>query len=310
MKNSGIGWTTHTFNPWRGCAKVSAGCANCYAEHLSARNPAVLGEWGEKAARVIAADSYWKQPIKWNEEAEDAGRMDRVFCASLGDVFEDRKDLRAPRALLFDIIRNTPNLMWLLLTKRPENIMKIMSDRADVFALPNVTFGVSAENQEAWDRRVPILLDIPAQKRFVSIEPLLGPMRIDARGAGLHCNSCITRKTHWCVDPVIDWIIVGGESGPGARPMHAAWVRSLRDQCEDAGVPFFFKQWGEYIPANQEEWNRALIEKYAGPNTSETVIHIFNDGSIAYRAGKNQTGNLLDGRLHEEIPENHHAMRS
>jgi protein gp37 len=124
--NSKIQWTNHTFNPWRGCSKVSAGCQHCYAEAMSRRNPAVLGEWGPKGTRVVAAEAMWRQPLKWDRDAQAAGVRARVFCASLADVFEDRADLETPRHELLRLIDSTRSLDWLLLTKRPENVLRLI----------------------------------------------------------------------------------------------------------------------------------------------------------------------------------------
>jgi protein gp37 len=226
--DTGIQWCHHTFNPWRGCTKVSAGCANCYAETLSKRNPKVLGVWGDDGTRVIAAESYWRQPIAWDVAAEASGERRRVFCASLGDVFEDRTDLIAPRCRLWKLIEATPNLDWLLLTKRPENVEgALRSERIGKWLPGNVWLGVSVEHQAAAEERVPRLKAIPARVRFLSIEPLIAP--ISFRMPELFG---------------IDWAIVGGESGPRARPFDLAWARSIRDQCRAAGVAFFLKQLG------------------------------------------------------------------
>lgn len=216
-QTTGIEWTDHSFNPWRGCTKVSAGCEHCYAETLSKRNPKTLGTWGPRGVRVVAAESYWRQPLKWNREAEAAGERRRVFCASLADVFEDWTgpivhggnhrpaevaitadavfDEAGPRQLtmqdlrrrLFQLIDNTFQLDWLLLTKRPENIRRLIPGRARCAAWPdcthpqceadhfyaNVWLGISVEDQATADERVPILLDTPAAVRFVSCEPML-----------------------------------------------------------------------------------------------------------------------------------------
>lgn len=232
-KNSKIEWCSHTFNPWRGCTKVSDGCKNCYAETMSKRSPKTLGVWGDNGTRVIASQSYWKQPLRWNREAHAAGERQRVFCASLADVFEDRPELDAPRLRLLALIESTPFLDWLLLTKRPENVMPLIeraqshasvvpNPRAWLLRNPWVWIGTSVENQkELW--RVDELRKIPSSVRFLSVEPLLEDLgKVDLTG--------------------IHWMIVGGESGAGARPLHPDWARSLRDQCQTAGVPFFMKQ--------------------------------------------------------------------
>ncbi len=247
-ENSKIEWTDHTFNPWRGCTKISEGCKNCYAETLSKRNPATLGIWGDNGTRVVASESYWKQPLKWNRQAEcdcnssrlgghitcafceSGGVRPRVFCASLADVFEDRPELTEPRRRLFDLINETPNLDWLLLTKRPENIEPLFNEVVHHFgwdedlSVMNTWIGTTVENRKAKER-IEILRQIPAAVRFLSCEPLLEDLgEVDLTG--------------------IHWVICGGESGPGARPVDIRWFRSLRDQCVAAGIPFHFKQWG------------------------------------------------------------------
>lgn len=226
-ENSAIEWTHHTFNPWIGCTKVSPGCAHCYAETLmgTRRKRAV---WGKGQPRVKTADSTWNQPRQWNKRPE----RQRVFCASLADVFDDEVPIEWLSQLLH-LIDECKNLDWLLLTKRPENISSRMDeamhgnfDRLATFVhhMPHVWLGVSAENQARWDDRLNLLQLIPASVHFVSAEPLLGP---------------ICMNTH---RP--DWLIVGGESGGHARPMEKAWVESLRDEAIENRVAFHFKQWG------------------------------------------------------------------
>ena len=227
MKNSKIEWTKHTFNPWIGCSKCSAGCDNCYAcDMMDVRWKRAL--WGAAGTRLRTTGATWANPLKWNRESESA----RVFCASLADVFENyRGDGSAPdrpvsldpwRHDLFDLIEKTPNLEWLLLTKRPQNAAKFLKKR-----LPgNLWIGTSVEDQKAADQRIPHLAGIPAKVRFLSCEPLLGPLDLRRHLAG------------------VDWVIVGGESGKSPRPMDPSWVRDIRDQCVAAGVAFLFKQWG------------------------------------------------------------------
>ncbi len=244
---TGIAWTDHTFNPWRGCTKVSAGCANCYAEKMSHRNPAVLGEWGPAGRRVMAAPSYWRLPVQWDAAAKRDGVRRRVFCASLADVFEARPELDAPRRSLFAAIAATPNLDWLLLTKRPENITRLMPEAG----LPNVWLGTSVEDQKTADERIPLLLEVPAAVRFVSYEPALGPVRFDRIATEELGRLDALRGFHF-VDghnepvptPRLDWLIFGGESGAKARPCDVAWARSVVEQCREAGVPCFVKQLG------------------------------------------------------------------
>lgn len=271
-----IQWCDHTFNPWRGCTKVSAGCKFCYAEAMSGRNPGVLGVWGDDGTRVVAAESYWRQPFKWDREAKAAGERRRVFCASLGDVFEQNDWLVEPRRRLFGVIAETPHLDWLLLTKRPhvaaEWLPKMVRDIRDTLlaygrnrplpnkdhllldslvdsgVFPNVWLGTSVEDQAAANRRIPDLLEIPAAVRFVSAEPLLGPVNlVDAHAYGYAWD--YLRGERWSAAHAtrvrgLDWVIGGGESGPNARPFNLQWARDLRDQCREAGVAFFMKQLG------------------------------------------------------------------
>lgn len=267
-ENSKIEWTHHTFNPWRGCTKVSDGCKNCYAETMSKRNPATLGVWGDNGTRVVAAESYWKQPLKWNRDAEKAGERRRVFSASLADVFEDHPAIMPGwRARLGKLILDTPYLDWLLLTKRIENVYRMLPDFwinfTEPYGMPaNVWLGTTVENQEQADKRIPELLKIPAAVRFLSCEPLLGAINLcrvsdgnghfnalsTKHGVGLTAREdwreAIDRQGSYGVAESVDWVIAGGESGPGARPCHPDWIRSLRDQCQAAGVAFHFKQWG------------------------------------------------------------------
>lgn len=225
----------YSWSPWRGCAKVSDGCAHCYAERESKRRGVSFGVWGDNGVRTVASDSYWQLPLRWNREAQERGERSPVF-PSLCDPFEDRLDLVVPRRRLWRLIEETPNLDWLLLTKRPENI-EAMRPSVGSWPWSNVWLGASVENQEQADKRIPVLLQIPAAVRFVSAEPLLEPIRLDCYGL----TGC---PTGWLDEPGIDWLIVGGESGPGARPFDVAWARDLRDQCRAAGVPFFLKQLG------------------------------------------------------------------
>ena len=248
-ENSGIEWTHHTFNPWIGCTKVSAACDNCYAERWDAR---FNGErWGPRAARTVTRPGNWHKPIKWNREAAKQGIRQRVFCASLADIFDNHKSIKPEwRDDLWSLIRSTKSLDWLLLTKRPQNIKRYLPNDWGP-GYPNVWLGTTVENQPEADRRVPHILSVPAAIRFLSCEPLLGalnlrrvrpePMPIDALTGswGVSRND----DAHYKQEPRLHWIITGGESGPNHRHADPDWFRSLRDQCEAAGVPFLFKQW-------------------------------------------------------------------
>lgn len=305
-----------TFNPWRGCTKVSAGCTNCYAETMSGRNPGTLGVWGRHGTRVIAAESYWRQPLRWNREAEQAGERRRVFCASLSDVFEGPETMpasewpkvEAARARLFGLIWDTPWLDWLLLTKRPQHVQSLIPQEWRDRLPHNVWLGTSVEHQAAADERIPHLLNVPAAVRFLSCEPLLGPVDLSewvtAGGEPLDWTpdgdappgdyNPLLRQ--WETRPNnggLHWIIVGGESGPNARPMHPAWARSLRDQCQAAGVAFFFKQWGAWHPDCLCATPRPCADT---PRPQPGGI------GVMFRCGKH-AGRLLDGVEHNEYPE-------
>lgn len=220
-ERSAIEWTDHTFNPWWGCTKVSSGCKNCYAETLSNRYGHDV--WGPRARRRFFGEKHWQEPLRWNKAAEEEGRRARVFCASMADVFEDNASLESERQKLWSLISETPFLDWQLLTKRPENVLRMVPWTVE---WPhNVWIGTSVENQEAADYRLPLLKQIPALVRFLSCEPLLGPI-VELNLSGIH------------------WLIAGGESGPNHRPVKADWIRQLRDTCLQANVAFFFKQWG------------------------------------------------------------------
>ena len=281
-KDSSIEWTDHTFNPWIGCAKVSPGCVNCYAETLMDRRYGRV-QWGVNGTRSRTSEAYWRQPLQWNEDAMRTGVRPSVFCGSLCDWLEDRPDTNAWRVDLLRLIEKTRHLDWLMLTKRPAHAMSLVeydgSHRGWFERNPHVWFGVSIENQEQADKRIPLLLGIPARVRFLSVEPLLGPVDLAERGRGwLFVNELADgRRTG------IHWVIVGGESGPHARPMHPDWARSIRDQCQAAGVPFFFKQWGEWA------W-----QYYDHPAEKA--------GWYQNRAGKHAAGRLLDGREWNETP--------
>lgn len=267
-KNSAIEWTHHTFNPWWGCTKVSQACKLCYAEAWARRTGGNF--WGPRAARRFFGEQHWKEPIAWDEEAFDSGRRSRVFCASMADVFEFRAELNVWREKLWDLIQDTPNLDWLLLTKRPQRIA--LHNRWGAWPY-NIWLGTTVENQKTADERIPHLLENCASVRFLSCEPLVGPIDISRYlSAG------------------IGWVIAGGESGGRSRPSHPRWMRDLRDQCIDAKVPFLFKQWGNWAPINVQ---------VASPTN---LVHIFPDGEVVQRRNKKEAGRLLDGRTWDDVP--------
>lgn len=231
-----IEWCDHTFNPWVGCTKVSAGCANCYAEH-STPSRVFNVAWGKGAPRRRTSVANWKKPLAWAADPYDPTRRRRVFCGSLCDVF----DPEVPdqwRTDLFDLIYRTKTLDWLLLTKRPAHAVKMLAGECgSIFApetfqslFPNVWFGVSAEDQRAWDERVPILAKIPAVRKFVSCEPLLGPIEMCGHDASAFPTA-------------LNWVIFGGES-LGGRPCNVEWIRDGVRQARAFGLAVFVKQLG------------------------------------------------------------------
>lgn len=296
-ENSKIEWTHHTFNPWIGCTKVSPGCDHCYAETQNNHRQWNPGGWTPGADRKRTSVTYWRQPLKWDREAAAVGERRRVFCASLADVF-DNQIPNEWRNDLWSLIAKTPNLDWLLLTKRPQNIANMLPVPFDFEKLyPNVWLGTTVENQEEAARRLPHLLSVPAKVHFVSCEPLLGEVRLDR--VSIRDDSVVYGAEAPAL-ALISWVICGGESGKGARPMHPDWARSLRDQCKAAGVPFHFKQHGEWVPlqAGEGYW----------PSDADTCIRLLSDGSRSpdgwpmQRVGKKFAGRLLDGVTHDEFP--------
>lgn len=272
-QNSKIEWTDHTFNPWWGCLKVSEACKNCYAEALARR----FGQqvWGAASDRRFFSDSHWNEPLKWNRRLEGTGQRQRVFCASMADVFEPREDLNVSRNRLWDLIGRTPHLDWLLLTKRPLAVSDLApwgNDWPD-----NVWLGTTIELQKRADEGLPAFIEVPAKVRFISAEPLLGPLDLQA------------------YLPSIDWVIAGGESGRSARPSSPAWFRSLMLQCMENDVAFHFKQWGDWAPAT------------GGINLAKLRTTRAADGSIMARLGKSRAGRQLDGQEHDELPNRNRA---
>jgi len=334
MKNSKIEWCDHTFNPWVGCTKCSPGCCHCYAAERAKRFG--LGEYKKGVPRVRTSAKNWGKVLAWADEAANQEidrelenphgnflkgyQRPRVFCASLADWLDDEVPAFWLSDLLY-LIGKCRALDFLLLTKRPElwrsrlqEVKKLGDCGAQVAAawldgkpLPNIWLGTTVEDQQRADERIPALLSIPAKVRFLSCEPLLGPVDLQRTNDGVFAWSPLTGRhipAFVATEPhaKIDWVICGGESGPHARPMHPDWARSLRDQCQAAGVPFLFKQWGEWYSV-----------KYAGPKARITHIevngrkcsryHDWEDGHFALPLGKHDSGRLLDGEEHNQFPE-------
>lgn len=227
-----IEWCDHTYNPWWGCEKISPECARCYAAAFAKRLG--LDIWGAGSPRRFFGDAHWREPLKWNRDAEKAGTRRTVFCASMADVFEDRRDLDVHRARLWSLIEATPYLEWLLLTKRPEH-MTTFTPRTWAGGWPsNVWAGTTIGHRDSM-HRLAQLRGVPARVRFVSAEPLLTPLDFGEAG-GLSG---------------IDWLIVGGESGRGFKTCDPAWFDPLIVQCRAAAVAVFVKQDAGLYPGRQ-----------------------------------------------------------
>lgn len=342
---TGIEWTEMTWNPVSGCAKVSAGCKHCYAERDWGRLQHLPAYAGRAFTDVATHADRLDQPLRKK-------RPRRIFVNSMSDLFhQDVPDAFIDR--VFAVMALAKQHTFQILTKRPDRMLAYLSNgaRAELVGidaeaisgldrhtetllqrwplpLPNVWLGVSVEDQAAADERIPLLLKTPAAVRFVSAEPLLGPVRLsptcDAgsrphpKGGGVTCQQCGgSRMKGGCLG--IDWLIVGGESGPKARPMHPEWARSLRDQCAAAGVPILFKQWGEWVPRSDcyhtFEDGKSCADIDPGA-TRWPCIRITEDGDngrdLAHagggdhvymqRVGKKMAGRLLDGVLHDGYP--------
>lgn len=303
-EKTAIEWCDKTFNTHWGCTKVSPACHHCYAETFSKRLG--LPIWGDNAPRRFFSDAHWNEPVKWNRQACEQNIRFSVFCASMADVFEDRNDLAPVRARLFDLIGATPFLDWLLLTKRPEHVFDMTAWHwADGWP-DNVALGVTVENKDYFER-IRILSSIPAKTRFLSMEPLLGnPGLLPLEG--------------------IHAVIVGGESGPHARPMHPEWVRHVRAQCQINNVLFHFKQWGDWAPYVDEAkftYGRAETEQreqtWMTPDGTRGGCWIYDDDGtwqnhfgnppedmkdvcIFNQWGKKRAGRMLDGRYWDDLP--------
>ena len=338
---TGIEWTESTWNPVTGCTKVSQGCKHCYAERVFPRAysaATVMDEGGERPRRftdVLMHFDRLDQPLRWQ-------RPRLIFVNSMSDLFHEQLPSRLIDRV-FDVMSATPQHRYQVLTKRAERMADYLHGR---LPLPNVWLGVSVEDQAAADERIPLLLETPAALRFLSCEPLLGPLNLynverrelTGYGAsqlyvnaltGAHGGIVLPRGSGPISDrgpapypvtnrtiayevssaptlppllPGLDWVIVGGESGPKARPMRPDWARGLRDQCAAAGVPFFFKQWGEWgRPSTPADF--AALARGEGYGGALGASGAFEDrGGALVRMGKARAGKLLDGRVHAEFP--------
>jgi protein gp37 len=300
--NTKIEWADDTFNGWWGCTEISDACDHCYARELAARFGKDL--WGDKD-RELKSGANWAQPLKWQRDADrfeaEYGRKRFVFTASMSDVFDNQVD-PAWRARLWDLIRQCDRLIWLVLTKRPQNIRKMLPPDWGT-GWQHVWLGTTVEHQEAANRNISALMLVPAFKRFLSCEPLLGPINLT--------DWQTEPEGYWGALEFIDWVIAGGESGPKARPSHPDWIRSLCDQCKAADVPFLFKQWGSWLPVydrDREDPDWKKVQHYS----SHPFRWLNLEGGQGFhgervvallRSSKTRAGRELDGVTHDGRPD-------
>jgi protein gp37 len=237
-KTTEIAWTDSTFNPWWGCLKISPACANCYAEKFDKRTGG--NHWGPDSSRRFFGEKHWAEPLTWQREAENAGVRRRVFCGSMCDVMEDYCDLGPQRERLYALIEQTPNLDWLLLTKRPENFRRFLPPEWLAHPRPNV-WGMATVESDDYHVRAWELLKTPFAVRGISVEPLLGPLDLDRWEL-----TCKAWRRGTTIGVYLDWVIVGGESGPRARPFNVDWARRIVTSCKASGTAVFVKQMGAF----------------------------------------------------------------
>ena len=327
--NTKIEWADATWNPIIGCSRVSEGCRNCYAETIAGRFGTGKETVYSGLTQIVNGRAVWTgkiaetkqllQPLSWRTAK-------RVFVGSMSDLFHENVT-EEMLCSIFKVMCESKRHIFQVLTKRPQRMLDFLSrwdSKARDFGplWPNtwpqrhIWLGVSVENQATADERIPLLLQTPAAVRFISAEPLLGPIDLAHIYDGIVQRSGVTDEERHtaimrCVRKDLHWAIVGGESGPRARPMHPDWARSLRDQCADARVPFFFKQWGEwapYDPSRDGDYTHKKFMRYDGrvlnfdqPNPDGLDMRSWT--GIA-RPGKKAAGAMLDGREHREFPKN------
>lgn len=313
-EETGIEWCDSTWNPWIGCTKIAPACDFCYAAAIDKR---IGGDHWGNVPRRRTSEHNWNEPRRWQRRAAEFfalnGHRRRVFCASMADVFDNQID-PAWRADLWALIRDCPDMDWLLLTKRPQNIAKMKPAFWDEIK-GRIWLGTTVENQEHADQNIRYLIEHDSAVRFLSCEPLLGPIDLKRVAyptiryqTGIHYLD-VLRAGSWSagfgyrpsqpnepqtfftnhsdIHP-IDWVIAGGESGPHARPSNPQWFRDLRDQCAAADVPFLYKQWGEWVS----------VSEVAGDGRHFK----FEDGATVRRVGKKLAGRTLDHVTHDGYP--------
>lgn len=343
---TGIEWTDATWNPVTGCDKVSPGCDHCYAETFAERWRGTEGHYFANGFDVQLRPDKLALPLRWTKPR-------KVFVNSMSDLFHDKVPDEYI-AKVFAVMLLAQRHTFQVLTKRHGRMRSLLNSHAfwtrvlyealddelpagdcdgwqlSLHYLPNVWLGVSTEDQQWADIRIPALLDTPAAVRWISAEPLLGPIDLTRRqfdSDGFELTYWLTGRPYWgkpepqpCpnggtiemsaleIGPRLDWVVVGGESGPGARPMHPDWARSLRDQCAGAGVPFLFKQWGEWLGVLTPEYDlrepQAWVSKATGAVADEeNAMAIGGDWTGMWRLGKKRAGRELDGRTWDQYPE-------
>ncbi|WP_454830674.1 phage Gp37/Gp68 family protein [Paraburkholderia xenovorans] len=299
--STAIEWTDSTWSPWEGCQNVGPGCDHCYAESMN-RWLRSGSNWGPGAPRRTYSETHWKKPLRWNADAARTGRHRKVF-PSVCDPFDNAAP-EGERQRFAELIRSTPHLIWLLLTKRIGNAGPMLKAMFPDGTPENVWLGATIVNQDEADRDIPKLIDAPASVRFLSMEPLLGEVSLyDWIGPW-------GKPGQLQAPPMIDGVFVGGESGRGARPMHPSWARSLRDQCDNAGVAFHFKQWGEWAPGNSCAGNdlidrdrRNIASGFFDYNGGWNLLGPNAFRQTMDRIGRKAAGRHLDGRLHDDFPD-------
>lgn len=310
---TGIEWTDATWNPVTGCTKVSPGCDNCYAETFSERFRGTPGHYFEGGFDIQLRPDKLDQPLRWKKPR-------RIFVNSMSDLFHT--DVPDEYILgVFGVMAQATQHTFQILTKRHARMRSLLTRWAAEVSwlanpLPNVWLGVSTEDQKWADIRIPALLGTPAAVRFISAEPLLGPIDLwNAGGINAIEPDWVGGPTAGtgCPHPLLDWVIVGGESGRNARPMHPAWATSLRDQCSEAQVPFLFKQWGEWTHVDRRDaregdvWviGEGLQSVPWRPDTEGAEAHRWGPhrDEVVRRIGKRAAGRELDGRTWDEFPE-------
>lgn len=329
MGDTTIEWTDKTWNPLRGCRRVSEGCRHCYAERMALRFSGP-GQPYEGLVRKVGNEARWTgevrlvpelllEPLRWRKPR-------RVFVNSMSDLFHEDVPFEFI-ARVFAVMGTAREHIFQVLTKRPARMLQFMDTLRNgyildvpreagdelwasyILPLPNVWLGVSVEDQAAADERIPLLLRTPAAVRWISAEPLFGP--VDLSHYLVDDWTRIGDDVHYHVGDSLHWVVVGGESGPGARPMHPDWARSLRDQCQAAGVAYFFKQWGEWTPNLFDVFDDYVVAKALSGSYPTTTL--WNNEQIvegqrvgtsleSYRVGKKAAGRLLDGREWNEYP--------